>query len=456
MGRNCGGKAEKFDLFCKGRVGLWLAVTLALMAGGVARSGAQQLTVTADHADGIYQIGQTVRWHVAWTGGTPPAEAATYVVKKGGLTEAQSGTIAFNNGAGDVEIKTDAPGALLLEVKAGTAENSPRRALGGAIVAPEQIQPSAKRPADFDRFWKAKIQELQAVNPEPQLEKGDSGKPDVDYWKITLNNIRGTHIHGQIARPAQGRKFPALLIVQWAGVYGLQKSWVTDRAGEGWLAFNIEAHDLPIDAPESFYREQAAGPLKDYPAIGNDDRETSYFLRMYLSCYRAAEYLTRRPDWDGRTLVVMGGSQGGLQTLVTAGLHPKITAALAEVPAGCDMLGPDVGRAPGWPMWYWDTGNKDPKKVREASRYFDVVNFTSRIHCPVLVGAGLIDETCPPAGVMAAVNRISAPKEIILLPHGEHQDRNGSHGAYTQRCWGVWLPALREGKPAPVEAQRPD
>ena len=39
---------------------------------------------------------------------------------------------------------------------------------------------------------------------------------------------------------------------------------------------------------------------------------------------RAVEYLSERPDWDGRTIVVTGGSQGGLQALVAAGLdgHP--------------------------------------------------------------------------------------------------------------------------------------
>ena len=47
---------------------------------------------------------------------------------------------------------------------------------------------------------------------------------------------------------------------------------------------NINAHDLPIDQPTEFYKQQAAGPLKNYPYIGNDDREKSYFLRMYLSC----------------------------------------------------------------------------------------------------------------------------------------------------------------------------
>jgi len=168
------------------------------------------------------------------------------------------------------------------------------------------------------------------VPPNPQVAAGESGKSGVDYWKVTLDNIRGTHVNGQIARPTKGKKFPGLLILQWAGVYPLQKGWVTDRAAEGWLALNVLPHDLPIDNPEQFYKDQYNGPLKNYWMIGNEDKDTSYYLRMYLSCVRALEYLKSRPDWDGKKLVVMGTSQGGQQTLVLAGLQPDagITAAL--------------------------------------------------------------------------------------------------------------------------------
>jgi cephalosporin-C deacetylase-like acetyl esterase len=340
---------------------------------------------------------------------------------------------------------------MLVEVK-WQPENDTNRAIGGAVAAPDRIKPAAPPPADFGAFWNAKLKELGKISVNPELESVDSGRQGVAYWKVTLGNIRGTHVYGQIARPAQDKKFPALLILQWANVYPLQKIWVTDRAAEGWLALDIESHDLPIDKPEGFYKElQANGPLKDYWAIGNDDRETSYYLRMYLSCCRAVEYLKTRPDWDGKTLVVMGDSQGGQQALVTAGLHPEnITAVLALVPAGCDMLGPEVGHAPDFTRWYFRTeGGKDPDKVRQASRYYDTANFASLVQCPVLVGVGLRDEVCPPAGVFAAVNQITSPKELIILSKSGHQDEYGTQAPYDKRRY-AWLPALRQGLPAPV------
>jgi len=419
---------------------------IALIAANLSRA---QMVVAPDKSNGVYQVGDAVDWAVKWKGESN-APAAHYTLKSGGQTDVGQGELNFSNNVAMLETKFTAPGTMLVEVK-WQPENSTNRAVGGAVSAPDQITPAAPAPADFDAFWKAKLKELKSVHANPQLEQAVSGKQGVAYWKITMDNIRGTHIQGQIARPETGETFPALLIVQWAAVYGLQKGWVTDRAAEGWLALDIEPHDLPIDESTNFYKDQFAGPLKDYWSIGNDDRDTSYFLRMYLSCYRAVEYLKTRSDWNGKTLVVMGDSQGGQQTLMIAGLHPKnITAALALVPAGGDKLAPDAGRAPGWPHWYFNTDGKDPEKVREASRYYDTANFARHIKCPVLVGLGLRDETCPPSSVLAAVSQIASPKEVVILPKSGHQDEHGTQSYYNQRRYGVWLPALQQGKPAPV------
>ena len=423
-----------------------IPLAVGLLCLNFARS--QELSIKPDNGLGVYQPGQAIHWDIQVKNGE--ASEAAFTVKKGGMTELSKGKVLFTNGQAQIEAKLDEPGWLLAEVTLKGANDKRIKGLGGALVSPEKLQPAAARPADFDAFWQAKLDDLAAVPANPKLDPAESSKPTVDYFKITLDNIRGTHIQGQIARPRSGEKLPAMLTVQWAGVYPLQKSWVTDRAAEGWLVLNINAHDLPIDQPEQFYNDQSAGLLKDYPAIGNDDRETSYFLRMYLSCYRAAQYLAERPDWDGRTLVVTGGSQGGLQSIVTAALHPKITAVMACVPAGCDLNGPEAGRLPGWPMWYWAAKGKDEAKVRSADRYYDVVNFASRVKCPVLVGVGLIDTVCPSPGVFAACNQFQGLKEVVVMPVSEHGEKNGSQAPYHRR-FNAWNQALLKGQPAPVK-----
>jgi cephalosporin-C deacetylase len=412
---------------------------------------AQEIVVQAVKAGGVYAVGEKIVWRVSVQGeGAGNIAKVAYVLKKGGLTEIARGEITLTDNAAALETTLDAPGTLLAEFTAAVAGKT-LKTDAGAAVAPEAIQPSAPTPADFDTFWKSKVEELAKVPANPVLTKAESGSDTVDYWKITLDNIRGTKIQGQLARPKIGTKLPALLIVQWAGVYGLNRDWATGRAREGWLTLNINAHDLPIDAPADFYKEQSQNALKNYPNIGNTDKETSYFLRMYLSCYRAAEYLRGRDDWDGKTLVVMGTSQGGLQAMMLGGLHPKITAVIANVPAGCDQTGPLAGRLPGWPQqaWFFRRVTPDADKVIATLPYYDVVNFSRHVKCPALIAVGLIDMTCPPAGIFAAANQITGPKEIVVMEKSDHQGRNNSQAAFYVRS-SEWLKQLRMGNPPPV------
>jgi len=409
-------------------------------------AGAQQIDVRVDHADALYKAGQTATFSVSLSGAdSAELPKASFVIKKGGYTEVARGTVALSNGTFQASLSE--PGTLLAEVNVKVGGKD-LRGLAGAAFSPEGIQRSAPRPEDFDAFWAAKIKELNGARINAVLEPGQSVKPETEYFKISMDGFRGTKIHGQLVRPKREGKFPALLIVQWAGVYPLDKWWATLPAAEGFLVLNILAHDLPIDAPSDFYKAQSEGPLKNYTAIGKDDREKNYFLRMYLSAYRAADYLTQRPDWDGNNLVVTGTSQGGLQTVMLAGLHPKVTAGMANVPAGCDESGILAGNACGWPaLAMWLHGDAQ-QGVLEVSRYFDCMNFAPRIKCPLLVSAGMIDETCPPSGIFATVNQTKGPREVVVLPLSDHQGKNNTQKPMQDRM-AVWRQAILKGQPLP-------
>jgi cephalosporin-C deacetylase-like acetyl esterase len=258
-------------------------------------------------------------------------------------------------------------------------------------------------------------------------------------------------VYGQLAKPAREGKFPAMLILQWAGgPYPLQKSWVTDRAAEGWLVLNIEPHDVPGDMPPEFYAALPA-MLKSYNTIGNDNRDRNYFLRMYLGAYRAADYLANHPDWNGKTLLVTGTSMGGQQSLAVAGLHSQITHLVVHVPAGADSNGALHGRAAGYPNW--DVNNPN---VRETALYFDTVNFAPRIKVPSLVSMGFLDNVCPPVGIWITFNQIAGPKEVVPLVGAAHNHESTAEQqkAYTDRA-AAWFAALLNGEQPLIERSQP-
>ena len=282
---------------------------------------------------------------------------------------------------------------------------------------------------------------LEQIPPNPQLTPGDSGDPSIDYSIIRMDHINGAHVWGQLAKPNHPGKFPALVVFQWAGgPYPLEKNWATDHARQGWLTLNIEPHDVPPNMPKAWYKALPAR-IKSYQSIGNDDRDKSYFVQMYLADYRAVDYITSRPDWDGKTLVVYGTSMGGQQSLCVAGLHPKITHVLVEEPSGCDTNGPLHGRQSGYPNF----PASDPK-IMQTALYFDAVNFAPRIKAKCLVSMGFVDTTAPPAGIWTAYNQIRSAKEVapmIDAPHNNYATSEQQQPWYTRSA--QWLGTLAAG-----------
>lgn len=386
----------------------------------------QTIKIVPDAPSGVYEPGKPATWAVEVTGATGKA---AWAVKLGGFEVIDKGELELVDGKGKVSGTRPDPGTLLLEVKVKGAKDVV--AYGGAAFAPEKIAASMPPPDDFDAFWAAKVKELKDVPANVVLEKVDVGDPSIEYWKITLDNIRGAKVRGQIAKPAGKSGLPAILQVQWAGVYGLDRGWVTGHAKAGWLSMNILAHDLPIDEKKEFYDATSKKELADYVLIGAEDREQSYFLKMFLSCYRAVDYLTAREDWNKGALVVHGGSQGGYQAIVTAGLHPAVTAFAANVPAGCDHTGKRAKRSPGWPGW---TGRewmkRDAAKLEQTGRYFDAMNFAARATAPGLIGVGLVDTVCPSEGVLATVNQLKGPKKVVIMPMSGHGGEGPGHKDY--------------------------
>ena len=407
---------------------------------------AAEIAIALDKADGLYELNEQINWTIRIK--DAQAGAANYRLLRGGIELISEGAIDLSQAEHQVHCAVDKPASLFMEVTYQPAQGKKVTKQAGALVAAPQIQPSMPVPEDFDTFWSEKIAQQAAIPINAQLEAEQSPEAGVELQLIKMDTINGQHIHGRLAKPVGDNKLPALLIVQWAGVYGLHPYWSIGQAKRGFLTLNILAHDLPVNKDKAFYNEQKKGALKGYTKIGNDNRETSYFLRMFLSCVRGVEYLKQHPQWNGEVLMVTGGSQGGYQAFVTAGLCPEITGVVVNVPAGCDHTALAANRALGWPFWL--AGDDKNEGKIQASRYYDGVNFASRITCPVLVGFGLGDPVSRSEGIMAAINQMQGPVEMAITPDANH---GGPHRAYKPRA-EAWFNAAVKGEALPVKAYK--
>jgi cephalosporin-C deacetylase len=424
----------------------------------------QQLVFRPYHASGLYDVGDTVGWTVS-RGPTALTYAYKWTIRRNNKDVLKEGKLDLSSGKNRIEIVSEqsemiyvaiepytnlqgdntvkdpgasavtnaSPAAASAFVGGNTGRNNGLYAVGAA-VAPGGLGLSTPWPTDFDAFWDAKLAAQAKVAINPSVTMIQSDLPGIEESTFTLDAM-GSKAHGYVAKPARPGQFPTIIQLQYAGVYALDPHWAAQRASDGWLVIDVDAHDkLPSDP---------SGEIpKSYTAVGNTDREKSYFLNMYLRDSRALDYLLTRPDWDEKTIVLTGGSQGGQQSFALAGLRPeKITAVLVCFPAGADTNGDLHGRKSGFPNW-----PSDNPKAMETALYFDPVNFASRIKAPVMAGMGFIDTVSPPAGIWTALNQIPGPTEPLPLIESEHDNFTPDKGrdcpARTQQI----LNSIRSGE----------
>jgi cephalosporin-C deacetylase len=398
---------------------LWIAVCAA---GAVVQAAAPKaetrLSVRAARSSAIYKQGETVIFQVQLPTDSPLARDAelAWKISKDGVAPVQTGKVKLVDGKAEITGKLDEPGHLLCSVT-GTAASSAITALGGAAIDPLQIKPSLPVPEDFDAFWSEQKQKLVAVPMNSRLTPVRSkAATNAECFDVQADCAGGAPMCGYYARPAgaKPKSLPAILLVQGAGVNSSSLPNALAWSARGFLAMDINAHGIANGKPAQFYKDLEQGALNKYSHFGRESRETCYFLGMFLRAIRAIDFLTAQPEWDGKTVVVYGSSQGGFQAFAAGGLDERVSFIAAGVPAGCDHTGVVVGRINGWPKLVTEGPDGKPEaKLLQAARYFDNVNFAARTKAKgAFVTVGFIDQTCPVTSVYAAYNNLRIPKRI--------------------------------------------
>lgn len=407
-----------------------------------------QVRVTPDHRDWTYQPGEHPRFTVGLVADNEPIDNASVSYKVGPeMMPAESKTAAVPLEGLVIDGGTmSEPGFLRCSVTAEIAGRTYRGAATAAF-APEKITAFQTDPADFDAFWDAGKSALAKIPMESRLTLlADACTDKVNVYHVSFRTVGPNwttvpaRIYGILCEPKVPGRYPAVLKVPGAGVrpYPGDK----DLAARGAIVLEIGVHGIPVNMPQEVYDALAAGALCGYWTYNLDDRETFYYHRVILSCLRANDFLASREMWNGKNLLVMGASQGGMLSIATAGLDSRVTALAATHPAFCDMAAELHGRAGGWPHPFQPdsaTGkpslHSTPAKISTAA-YYDTVNFARRVKVPGFYCWGYNDDVCPPTSTYAAYNIITAPKKLAVTMELAH--------SYTPEQWeaiNTWVVA---------------
>ena len=395
-----------------------------------------KLDVNTERPDAIYQIGDEVKFLVqATSDGKPLTEGKVqYTLSEDGFHWLGQDSVELGPEPAVIVATMDHPGFLRCQVTYKSSQETVT-AMAGAAISPEKIEMSLPVPDDFDEFWTNQKKKLTAMPMEPKLTSVDSGSENMECFDVQINCPGGAPVSGYFGRPkaAKPKSLPAILWVQGAGVYSSSIYHAKKAEQLNMLSMDINAHGVPNGKSTEFYADLGKTDLKNYQLRGREDRETLYFNGMFLRLMRALDFLTSQPEWDGKTLIVVGHSQGGAQALAAGGLDPRVTFVAAGVPAMCDHAGMVANRIAGWPkMVPMDSDGKPDPQILNTSRYYDGVNFATRFKGDAILSVGFIDTTCPATTCYAAYNQLQGKKTMINEPKMGHEAPARIHQAFEE------------------------
>ena len=311
----------------------------------------------------------------------------------------------------------------------GTLPGGKKRGIffdGSAGADVRTLKPSPE-PEDFDAFWEEQRARLAKVPMKYTMDEvKEFATPETRLYAIKVDCAGARPVTGYLWIPADAsKKYPARVSFQgWYNVPGkVQRPYKSkyDQDIHLW----INAHGFELNRDDAYYVDffksiRSNGKEYAFDPIQNSDRNTAYFNGMTLRVMRALEFVKSLPQWDGKNLVVTGGSQAGLQSLWAAGLDKDVTECQIFKPWCCNLAGHAKSAR---------LESTFAPEYTPALDYYDGAFHAKRIKCPVnITVAGLGDFICPPAGMMSMFNNLQVPAKIRFYQGEGHGGKLSTPG----------------------------
>lgn len=422
-----------------------LLMVVAISMAGLAENypyRSDYLWVTVpDHDDWLYRAGEKARVEVQlYKYGIPQDATVNYEIADDMLAADRKGEVIMKHGRAVIDMGTrNTPGFRDLRLSAVVdGKKYVHHVKVGFSV--DEIRPFTREPADFMDFWNRNIEDMRAVPLSYTKEKAEeycTDKIDCYLLKIRLNK-QNQSVYAYLFYPKNAQKgsCPVVLCPPGAGIKTIKEPLRHKYYAEnGFIRMEMEIHGLDPRLPKETFDDITKafnGRENGYLYNGLQDPDRYYMKRVYLSLIRCLDLLTALPEWDGRNLIVQGGSQGGALAIVAAGLDRRVTQCIVNHPALSDMAAYSAGRTGGYPHFNKVDGMFTDRNMRTMA-YYDVVNFARHVTADVYMTWGYNDNTCPPTTSYAVWNTFTCPKEALITPINEHWTSDDTE--YRQMEW---------------------
>jgi cephalosporin-C deacetylase len=284
--------------------------------------------------------------------------------------------------------------------------------------------PGWREPADWQAYWDRARAELAAIPPDARVEEiPERASKTGRLYKVTLTSLQNVKFAAWYFVPKDvdvpagtaPRRYPA---VQMMPGYGAEEPPI-DWTARGLITFSVN--------PRGHGPSGAYWPLPPNHLMYHLDDPAEYYYRgAFMDCLRAVQWLMGRPEVDAGRVAVEGCSQGGVLSLATAALEPRVAACSAGVPFLCDFpSGVRLASRGGMAQLRsrFEAQTPDGENVRKTLGYVDATFMAAHVRCPTLIGVGQMDRTCPPEGGVAAYHHLppASRHRLMIVPGRDHE-----------------------------------
>ena len=399
------------------------------------------VTVTPDHQDWNYKVGETVNFVINVRKSGTLLDNVNVDIEAGPVMYPDvKKSMTLKDGTAKWSGKMAKPGFYRVTATAHVGGKD-YKGLCTAGFSPEKLRPYCQEPKDFDAFWKKALDAARNndLNPTKRLLPERCTK-DMNVYEVSyVNNNWNSRMFGILSVPVKPGKYPALLRVPGAGVRSY--SGDTYTAPGKCIVLEIGVHGIPVTMEQNVYDDLHNVALDGYWNFNVAEPDKNYYKRVVTGAVRGVDFIASLPEWDGKTIGVTGASQGGFLSLAVAALDKRITFLGVVHDAMCDYEAELHNVGGGWPHTiYWDMKSGLDKNLInlkvEGGRYYDGVNFARRVTQPGWYSFGYNDEVVPPTSSYSTYNIVTAPKTLSVYQMTGHY--------WYQEQWDEWQDFLRK------------
>lgn len=294
----------------------------------------------------------------------------------------------------------------------------------------EQYTGRDEMPSGFNTFWDEELTKVNDVPLDYELTLKPFDLSFAECFDLTFTSMDSSQIYAKLIFPKNMKASPVIL--KFHGYQGKSADWseAFKYVAEG---VAVVMMDVRGQAGKSEDFSQVKGnTVKGHIVRGMLEGPSHLFYRqVYLDIGLLGKIIGQLPQTKGCPLISFGESQGGALALIAGAILPEVKRVFAIYPFLSDFRRvlalkyeaeayDDLYRH----FKFTDPFHRQAEQVFETLGYIDVKNFASLIKGDVTMICGLLDDVCPPSTQFAIYNRLTAVKEMLIMPEYGHEALN--------------------------------